>query len=918
MKRRRRKAAAAKPVKRRRRKAAGTAKPVKRRRQGCGEEDGKAASGEEAGPPITGEFHSFNKGEEGAFGPPSRDRTPPGHTLSRSLNPSAGPIPAGPAGRLRLVPDPSDERPRAGRRCRGRRRRSPSSTATGCGGTAGPGPWCPRAGRPTRGGRPPPPRTAGAVRGGAAGGAVRGRSGDHGRRRPRRAPATRRGDGRGGAGTASTDRGPARRPVGPGGSPRRPEPARPARCRARRRRTPRKSTPARPRTAAAASCSRRRVATSAPRSASGSQVPFEPSVSTSRWTSAPAAAHLASVAPQPNSTSSGWAPIASARVGRRGRQITGDERRSSRSGEVVGHVDVEGELGVAHDAEAEAEPPGLGGVAPERARAVGEPEGHVDGHREHGRAVVAVARHDRHDRAGAVASERREAPGAGQIGVRDRPREHSRVPAPIRVPRRRRRRASRDRRRRRARAIVPSRAPRTRSTRRRWGAHPPRLDHAVGQLASELGTRRRRRAARRGAPCPVRTLAPGSRRPTGHSRLRDARRRSKRMRMRMLPGGEALPRPQSRSLRRRQGAGTVYSAARTVLLPPLHFGMRWTIEGAHLIPPRGPGDPRQQPHLVPRPARARVPRRPPAPPGALPGEGRAVRQAAARLPVAPGPSDPRRAQLADGGRSRSSWRSTRSGAGECVAIFPEGTISLDLEPMAGKSGTARLAARAACPSRPSASGARTARCSRAASRTGGGAWRRPQSSDRPCGSHADDDIHDATDRIMGAIAALRRAGPRDLPAATGTGRRRVVAARARDGSGSPCEPDRRPRRRRRDGHVSDAARVAVVGAGSWGTAVAALVSEQRRHRALGAPARSRGHDRRAAREPRLPPRHRAPRRAAGHVGHRRGVRRRGRRRARCAVARHAIGADGGGGVRPARRCRWSAWRRASSRARCDA
>jgi 1-acyl-sn-glycerol-3-phosphate acyltransferase len=29
--------------------------------------------------------------------------------------------------------------------------------------------------------------------------------------------------------------------------------------------------------------------------------------------------------------------------------------------------------------------------------------------------------------------------------------------------------------------------------------------------------------------------------------------------------------------------------------------------------------------------------------------------------------------------------------GECVAVFPEGTISLDLDPMPGKSGTARLA-----------------------------------------------------------------------------------------------------------------------------------------------------------------------------------------------------------------------------------
>ena len=29
--------------------------------------------------------------------------------------------------------------------------------------------------------------------------------------------------------------------------------------------------------------------------------------------------------------------------------------------------------------------------------------------------------------------------------------------------------------------------------------------------------------------------------------------------------------------------------------------------------------------------------------------------------------------------------------GECIAVFPEGTISMDLDPMVGKSGTARLA-----------------------------------------------------------------------------------------------------------------------------------------------------------------------------------------------------------------------------------
>jgi 1-acyl-sn-glycerol-3-phosphate acyltransferase len=35
--------------------------------------------------------------------------------------------------------------------------------------------------------------------------------------------------------------------------------------------------------------------------------------------------------------------------------------------------------------------------------------------------------------------------------------------------------------------------------------------------------------------------------------------------------------------------------------------------------------------------------------------------------------------------------------GECVAVFPEGTISEDLEPMRGKSGTARLAQQAGVP-----------------------------------------------------------------------------------------------------------------------------------------------------------------------------------------------------------------------------
>ena len=67
--------------------------------------------------------------------------------------------------------------------------------------------------------------------------------------------------------------------------------------------------------AAAARCSAWRVTTRVATSADGSQLPFEPSVHTRWCTTAPAADHLASVAPQPNSTSSGWAPMARATAG---------------------------------------------------------------------------------------------------------------------------------------------------------------------------------------------------------------------------------------------------------------------------------------------------------------------------------------------------------------------------------------------------------------------------------------------------------------------------------------------------------------------------------------------------------------------------------------------------------------------------
>ena len=92
-------------------------------------------------------------------------------------------------------------------------------------------------------------------------------------------------------------------------------------------------------------------------------------------------------------------------------------------------------------------------------------------------------------------------------------------------------------------------------------------------------------------------------------------------------------------------------------------------------------------------------------------------------------------------------------------MFPEGTISLDLEPMVGKSGTARLAQASGVPVTPvglwglhrdHVQGAQAAR--------GGPASPRRSSSARRCTSSPDEDVHVATDRIMAAICAAGGAG----------------------------------------------------------------------------------------------------------------------------------------------------------------
>jgi 1-acyl-sn-glycerol-3-phosphate acyltransferase len=90
--------------------------------------------------------------------------------------------------------------------------------------------------------------------------------------------------------------------------------------------------------------------------------------------------------------------------------------------------------------------------------------------------------------------------------------------------------------------------------------------------------------------------------------------------------------------------------------------------------------------------------------------------------------------------------------GECVAIFPEGTISLDLEPMAGKSGAARLAAQSGVAVTPV--GLWGAHRTLFKGRKPHWRWGVAETAvvGPPVHVHADEDVSEATDRIMGGIA----------------------------------------------------------------------------------------------------------------------------------------------------------------------
>jgi 1-acyl-sn-glycerol-3-phosphate acyltransferase len=137
----------------------------------------------------------------------------------------------------------------------------------------------------------------------------------------------------------------------------------------------------------------------------------------------------------------------------------------------------------------------------------------------------------------------------------------------------------------------------------------------------------------------------------------------------------------------------VYSVAKGVFSPWLRWGLDWTIEGADRIPTSGPVvlasnhvsylDPLTLAWVADRRAR-RIRFLAKAELFDKPVLGSLLR-AAHQIPVRRG-----RVDAADALQAAVD----ALGRGECIGVFPEGTISEDLEPMVGKSGTARLAQQA--------------------------------------------------------------------------------------------------------------------------------------------------------------------------------------------------------------------------------
>jgi 1-acyl-sn-glycerol-3-phosphate acyltransferase len=196
----------------------------------------------------------------------------------------------------------------------------------------------------------------------------------------------------------------------------------------------------------------------------------------------------------------------------------------------------------------------------------------------------------------------------------------------------------------------------------------------------------------------------------------------------------------------------VYSVAKAVFYPGLRYGLRWTVEHEERIPAHGPVllasnhvsylDPLTLAYVANlRKRKVRFLAK--AELFDKRGLGPLLRSVK-QIPVQRGS-----ANAADALRGAVDALAR----GECVTVFPEGTISLDLEPMAGKSGTARLAREAGVPVTPV--GLWGTHRILFKGRKPNWQWGVAQTAvvGEPVVVGPDDHVKDATDRIMAAIAA---------------------------------------------------------------------------------------------------------------------------------------------------------------------
>jgi 1-acyl-sn-glycerol-3-phosphate acyltransferase len=336
--------------------------------------------------------------------------------------------------------------------------------------------------------------------------------------------------------------------------------------------------------------------------------------------------------------------------------------------EVGGIVDVEAQRVVAHDTNVEAAAAGLRRVAGARAGAVGEHEVGRCGYRQHRIAVVVMIGHDHRNGRGRIVGNAVERRRQGKICVHHDHPDKALIANPL---------ASRLRGKVERPGVVDGCEPEGSGPRHDFrrarhdddGSRRGGGNDALGHRAREQSARFVVEGVREAG------LAPGKRPQRNH----DA-----------CCVGKA---PGRHGLRMLPTVDPVYSVAKGVFSPWLRWGLRWTIEGAHNIPLSGPVvlasnhvsylDPLTLAWVADRRGR-HVRYLAKAELFEKPALGTLLR-AAHQIPVSRG-----RADAADA--LETAVESLRRG--ECIGVFPEGTISEDLEPMIAKSGTARLVRRA--------------------------------------------------------------------------------------------------------------------------------------------------------------------------------------------------------------------------------